>query len=141
MIVLGTIAKHQKLLSTQLSKQLQLPDDDRLRSFVTQLLNQDILISRGVKKGTEYLINPKLISSAKINIKPSLKTIEQPRLKALIEETLHRSENLSMAEIHAKMGDIELADVRKAVYALAKIGVLEPHGADRNRKYAMAKKK
>ena len=141
MIVLGTIAKHQKLLSTQLSKQLQLPDDDRLRSFVTQLLNQDILISRGVKKGTEYLINPKLISNAKINIKPSLKTIEQPRLKALIEETLHRSENLSMAEIHAKMGDIELADVRKAVYALAKIGVLEPHGADRNRKYAMAKKK
>lgn len=140
-IVLGTVAKYQKLLSTQLSKQLQLSDEDRLRTFVTQLINQEILISRGVKKGTEYLINPKLISNAKINIKPSLKTIEQPRLKALIEETLHRSENLSMAEIHAKMGDIELADVRKAVYALVKIGVLEPHGADRNRKYAMAKKK
>lgn len=141
MIVLGTVAKYQKLLSTQLSKQLQLADEDRLRTFVTQLLNQEILISRGVKKGTEYLINPKLISSAKINIKPSLKTIEQPRLKALIEETLQRSANLSMAEIHAKMGDIELADVRKAVYALVEAGVLEILGGKRNRSYAMAKKK
>ena len=141
MIVLGIVAKHHKILSTQLYQALQLQNEERMREYVKALLDLDILISRGVKKGTEYLINPKLISSAKINIKPSLKTIEQPRLKALIEETLHRSENLSMAEIHAKMGDIELADVRKAVYALVKIGVLEPHGADRNRKYAMAKKK
>lgn len=99
-----------------------------------------ILITRGIKKGTEYLINPKLIANAKINIKPSLKTIEQPRLKALIEEVLRFTPNLTVNEIQLKLGDITIADVRKAVYQMVKTGILEHTGGKTYRKYQLAKK-
>lgn len=140
MIVLGIVAKHQKILTTQLYQVLQLQNEERMREYVKALLDLDILISRGIKKGTEYLVNPKLISSAKINIKPTLKTIAPPTLKALVLETLQRTEKLSMADLHKKLGDIALADVRKSVYGLVKLGKLE-HSPDKTyRQYWLAKK-
>ncbi|MBL0049670.1 MAG: putative DNA binding domain-containing protein [Bacteroidetes bacterium] len=139
-IVLGIVARHKKILTTQLTKELQLTDEDRLRSYVGKLLEQAILVSRGIKKGTEYLVNPKLIANSKINIKPTLKVIEVPRLKALIEETLKLNPKLSMQELHAKIGDVAIEDVRKTVYKLVKASILE-HSPDKTyRKYWLAKK-
>jgi ATP-dependent DNA helicase RecG len=140
-IALGVITRHKKILATQLTKELQLTDEDRLRSYISKLSNQSIIISRGEKKGTEYLVNPKLIASSKINIKPTLKTIELPRLKALIEEILKIEPNLSIKTIHTKIGDIDIADVRKCVYKMVKDEILETEGAKTDRKYTMAKKK
>ena len=137
-IALGIITRHKKILATQLTKELQLSDEDRLRSYISKLSSQSIIISRGEKKGTEYLINPKLIASSKINIKPTLKTIELPRLKALIEEVLKITPNLSISSIHAKIGDIEIADVRKCVYKMVKEEVLSFEGANKNRTYSLA---
>lgn len=137
-IALGIITRHKKILATQLTKELQLSDEDRLRSYISKLSSQSIIISRGEKKGTEYLINPKLIASSKINIKPTLKTIELPRLKALIEEVLKITPNLSISSIHAKIGDIEIADVRKCVYKMVKEDVLSVEGANKNRTYSLA---
>lgn len=139
-IVLGIITRHKKILATQLTKELQLTDADRLRSYINRLTELAILITRGIKKGTEYLINPKLIASSKINIKPTLKTIEQPRLKALIEEILRFTPNLTAKEIQTKLGDITIEDVRKSIYKLVKMGSLE-HSSDKTyRKYWLAKK-
>jgi ATP-dependent DNA helicase RecG len=139
LIALGIIARHKKIITTQLSKELQL-DEGRLRSYIGGLLDKSIIISRGIKKGTEYLINPKLISGSKINIKPTLKVIELPRLKALIEESLKFNPNLSMNELHGKLGDIDIDDVKKVVYRLVKEGILG-HTPDRTyRKYWLAKK-
>ncbi len=90
LIALGVVARHKKILATNLTKVLQLTEEDRLRTYVSKLLERHILITRGIKKGTEYLINPKLISSSKINIKPTLKVIEPHRLEALIEADLGR---------------------------------------------------
>lgn len=98
-IVLGIVSRHKKILATQLTKELQITDEDRLRSYTAKLLDKAILISRGVKKGTEYLINPKLITSSKLNIKPTLKTIEPHRLKALIIEDLERYPKSSIADV------------------------------------------
>jgi len=138
-IALGVIARHKKIVTTHLSKELQL-DEDRLRSYTGGLLEKAIIISRGIKKGTEYLINPKLIAGSKINVKPTLKVIELPRLKALIEECLKLSPNLSMSELHSKLGDVALEDVKKVVYKLVKQGILD-HTPDRTyRKYWLAKK-
>ena len=140
-IVLGIVSRHKKILATQLSKELQLADDDRLRSYVFRLAEQSILITRCIKKGTEYLINPKLIASSKINVKPTLKTIEQPRLKALIEEVLLNSPNITMNEIQNKIGDLPIPDVRKAVYKLVKSETIA-HSPDKTyRKYWLVKKK
>lgn len=140
-IVLGIVARHQKIIATQLAKELQLSEEGRLRSYVGRLLDQALLISRGIKKGTEYLINPKLIADSKVNIKPTLKVIELPRLKALIEEILKLNPSLSISELHQKLGDVALEDIRKTVYKLVEEGVLMPGGAKKNRTYEVAKKK
>jgi ATP-dependent DNA helicase RecG len=139
-IVLGIVVRHSKVLATQLSKELQLSDDSRLRSYAQRLIELAILITRGLKKGTEYLVNPKLISAAKINIKPSLKLIELPRLKALIEETLKLTPNLTINELHEKIGDIDKADLRKTIYKMVNSGTLEHIGGKTYRKYTLAKK-
>ena len=140
-IALGIIARHKKILATQLTKELQLTDEDRLRSYVSKLAEKAIVITRGIRKGTEYLVNPKLIASSKINIKPTLKTIEQPRLKALIEEVLKMNSDLSVATIHEKIGDIDISDVRKCIYKMVKNEILDYKGAKTNRTYSLAKKK
>lgn len=139
-IVLGIVARQRKILATKLSAELQLTDESRMRSYVNRLLEQGVLITRGIKKGTEYLINPKLITSSKINIKPTLKIIEQPRLKALIEEILKITPNLNVNEIQSKLGDVAVEDVRKSVYKLVAEGTIE-HSPDKTyRKYWVAKK-
>lgn len=139
-IVLGIVARHKKILTTQLTRELQLKDEERLRSYVSKLLDQAILVSRGIKKGTEYLINPKLLLNSKVNIKPTLRAIEGPRLRALIEETLKLNPQITMQELHQKLGDAPFEDVRKNVYKLVKNGHLE-HSKDKTyRKYWLAKK-
>ncbi len=137
-IVLGIITRHKKILATQLTKELQLTDEERLRSYIMKLVDNAILISRGIKKGTEYLINPKLITNAKLNLKPSLKIIEPHRLKALIEEDLKMYPKSKIADIHKRLPDIMVEDIRKSVYKMVKEGVLTVFGAKTNRTYSLA---
>lgn len=138
LIVLGIVARHKKILATQLTKELQLTDEERLRSYMNGLLEKAILVPRGIKKATEYLINPKLISSSKLNIKPTLKIIEPHRLKALIEEDVRMYPRSKMSEIQSRLPDILAVDIQKCVYKLVKDGVLKVQGAKTNRTYALA---
>lgn len=137
-IVLGIVSRNKKILATQLTKELQLADEDRLRSYVSKLLDKAILIPRGVKKGTEYLINPKLISSSKINIKPSLKTMEPHRLKALIVEDLERYPKSTIAEIAKRLPDVLIFDLRKIIYKMVAEGKIRYEGGKTYRKYFVA---
>lgn len=140
LIVLGIVARHKKILTTLLTKELQLSDEDRLRTYVGKLTEKSILITRGIKKGTEYLINPKLISSSKVNIKPTLKVIEPHRLEALIEDDLNRYPKSQIVDIQKRLEDVPIEDIRKKVYAMVRKGVLA-HTPDKTyRKYWLAKK-
>ena len=139
-IVLGIVARHKKILTTNLTKELQLNDEDRLRTYVNKLVDKAIIVTRGIKKGTEYLINPKLISSSKINIKPTLKVIEPHRLKALIEDDINRYPQSQVNEIQKRLEDVPIEDVRKCIYKMVKENILE-HTKDKTyRKYWLAKK-
>jgi len=137
-IALGIIAREKKILGTELIKHLQIQEDDRLRSYVAKLEEQNILISRGIKKGKQYLINPQLIKSSKLNIKPSLKTIEPHRLIALIESDLQLYPGSSITEIHKRIPDVNIKDLRKTIYKLVKDEKLKTMGASKNRTYFMA---
>ena len=137
-IVLGIVARHTKVPATQLIKELQLNDEERLTSYVNKLLEKAILIKRGVKKGTEYLINPKLISSSKINIRPTLKTIEPHRLKALIIEDLERYPKSMISDIAKRLPDVLLNDIRKCVYKMVDENAVKVEGANKNRTYQLA---
>lgn len=138
LIVLGIVARNQKILATQLSLELQLSDDDRLRSYVVKLQEQAILISRGIKKGTEYLINPKLIANAKLNIKPTLKVIEPHVLKALIEQDLKIHPNSKSADIQERMQDLPIEDIRKLLVIMEKEKIISTKGVKKTKTYSLA---
>lgn len=139
-IALGVITRHKKILATQLTKELQLTDDERLRTYIHRLNEQAIINSRGIKKGTEYLINPKLIANSKINIKPTLKTIEPHRLKALIEEDLKLYPKSKSAEIQSRISDVPIEDIRKCLLNLEKQAVVFTEGLKKGKTYSLAKK-
>ena len=139
--VLGIIARHKKIGSPKLSKELQLPEDSRLRNYVSGLVENKILLTRNQGKGTEYLINPVLITNSKLNIKTTLKLIEPHRLKALIEEDLKINPKSLISEIQARLPDVLPEDIQKTVYKMAKEEVLKSEGGKTYRKYSLAEKK
>lgn len=139
-ITLGVVATRKKVLSTQLSLTLQLNQEDKLKHWVGTLLDKNILISRGVKKGTEYLLNPDLFSQAKLNLTPSLKTIEPYKLEALIIEDLKHNGESKMKDIQSRLSEVYPNDVQKCVYKLVSKEEVICSGANKNRKYSFKKK-
>ncbi|MFA5233749.1 MAG: hypothetical protein WC390_05045 [Sulfurimonas sp.] len=87
-IALGAIVRYKKISGYDLSKILQLNSDDRLRNWVDNLVAKNILLTEGKTKGLMYMVNSKILSSVEHDLKPSLKTMEEPHLRALIIEDL-----------------------------------------------------
>jgi len=112
-----------------------------MRTWIGSLIEKGILITHGIKKGTDYLLNPDLFAQAKLNIKPTLKTIESYKLEALIMEYLKYNGKRKMSDIHNKLGEISENEIRKTVYGMVKKGDLTTDGAKRNRNYNLSKKK
>ncbi|AGY54849.1 Transcriptional Regulator [Bacteroidales bacterium CF] len=137
-LVLGIVCREKKILSTKLADLLQLSDEDRLRSYTSRLTSQGILTHRGIKKGTEYLINPKVISSSKINIKPTLITIEPHRLNALIIEDIKRYPGSMISDISKRLPDVLIRDLRKNIYKMVSDRILRTEGGKTFRKYYLA---
>ena len=133
-IAFGIIARERKIYSTQLTKQLQLPSDDRLRSYVDKILVDGLIIKSGRGKGNQFQVNPQLIKNARVNIKTSLKTIEPYALKALIKEDLSKHPGSKVSEISSRIPDIEIEEIRKMVYSLVGEEV-RTEGAKTNRTY------
>jgi ATP-dependent DNA helicase RecG len=135
LIALGLIAQYKKLLSTELDNLLQLNDNKKLRSYTDNLVNMGIVITRGVKKGYTFLINPKVIANSKTNIKTSLKTIEPHRLKALIEEDLRLHPMSYRREIQQRLPDVTEKDIKKYLYEMVKSGQAISEGSKTFRRY------
>ena len=133
-IAFGIIARERKILSTQLTKQLQLTGEDRLRSYVDKILAEGLIVKSGTKKATRFQINPQLIQNAKANIKTSLKTIEPYALKALIIEDVKKHQGTRISEIASRIPDVGVAEIRKMVYSMVD-AELRTEGAKTNRSY------
>ncbi|MGV3461500.1 MAG: ATP-binding protein [Flavobacterium sp.] len=140
-ITLGIVATKKKVLSTQLSTALQLNQEDKLKYWIGNLIENKVLILRGAKKAAEYLLNPDLFSQAKLNLVPSLKTIEPYKLKALLYEDLKHNGESKMSEIQERLKEVYPDDVRKAIYKMVKEESLDTKGAYKNRKYCLKKNK
>lgn len=136
-IALGIISQHEKIYATDLAKCLQLSENSRLRPYTETLVENGIVITRGAKKGTQYLINPKLIKASRVNLPTTLKTIEPHRLKALIEEDLKKYPDSSITEIVSRLRDVEHRDVQKQIYSMARRDELIMSGAKSNRRYSL----
>lgn len=138
LIALGLIARSEKIAATELSTLLQLSENGRLRNYVDNLVNIGIVHTRGRKKGTQYLINPRLISSSRLNIPTTLKSIEPYRLKALIEEDLRLHPYSLISEIAKRLPDADRGDIQRLIYNMNRRGLLLTTGSKTNRRYALA---
>jgi ATP-dependent DNA helicase RecG len=140
LIALGLIAANKKVLSTELTDLLQLDDNKKMRSYVDNLVNSGIVITRGIKKGNEFLINPKVIANSKADIKTSLKTIEPHRLKALIEEDIRLHQKCKSSEIQKRLVDIDIKEIRKYLVLMEKEGIIISEGMKKTKVYLLSKK-
>ena len=99
-----------------------------------------IIITQGKRKGTSYLLNPELFAQAKLDIKPSLKTLEPYKVEAFIVEDLKYNGESKMADINYRLPEIDKKEVQKTVYKLVKDGTLITKGSKKNRTYFLSKK-
>lgn len=141
MIALGAITRHKKVSGHDLSKILQLTNDERLRDWISKLIDRKIIVSEGKTKGVMYQVNPKLLGSIDHNLKPSLKTMEEHKVKALILEDLRVHPKSKSSDVHRRLDDLDVAYVRKVIYKLRDEGQIEGEGARKNCTYSLANKK
>lgn len=134
-IALGAIAQAEKIRSIDLTKYLQLSDEDRLRSYIGNLLKDEIIIKDGRGKGTFYKINPKLRINSKENKRTTLKTIEPYRLKALILEDLKAHPMSMMEDIARRLPDVDFVDLQNMVRRMASNNEIQHDISRRYRKY------
>ncbi len=137
-ITLGAVARNKKLSGFELSKLLQL-GDDRLRQWVDNLVEKNILVTEGKTKGLMYMINPKILSSVEHDLKPSLKTMEEPHLRALIKEDLKLHPNSKISEIHQRMGDFDLKYLRRIIYKMYDENEIKREGEKKSMVYFLGK--
>ena len=137
LITFGIVFQEEIISSIDLTRKLQLPEADRLRSYVEPLISQDIILSRGRGKGTKYYVNPAFISDSKANIQTTLKAIEPYRLKELIKQDLKYHSLSLMSEVSHRLPDVPFKDLQKMVRRMASEGELIPDGGRKFRRYRL----
>lgn len=103
-IALGIIAQSGVLSSINLSKKLSLRNADSLTYWLGKLLKNDIVLSKGKTKATEYYVNSELLKEVEFKGKTDLKKIETHRLEHLILEDLKIYGPCSIGDIHERIG-------------------------------------
>ena len=137
MIAFGMILQEEIVSSETLSKRLQLPETDRLRSYVDILCAKNIVLTRGRGKGTKYYVNPDIISNSRANIRTTLKTIEPYRLKELILQDLKYHPKSLVSEMSERLPDVPFTELQKQVRRMAIIGELSYFGGRKFRRYSL----
>lgn len=137
LIAFGIVFQEEIISSIDLTRKLQLPEADRLRSYVEPLVSQDIILARGRGKGTKYYVNPAIISDSKANIQTTLKAIEPYRLKELIKQDLKYHSLSLVSDISQRLPDVPFKDLQKMVRRMASEGELIPDGGRKFRRYRL----
>lgn len=137
LIAFGIVLQEEIISSIDLIRKLQLPEADRLRSYLEPLMSQNIILSRGRGKGTKYYVNPAIISDSKANIQTTLKAIEPYRLKELIKQDLKYHSLSLVSDISQRLPDIPFKDLQKMVRRMASEGELIPDGGRKFRRYRL----
>ena len=137
LIAFGIVFQEEIISSIDLTRKLQLPEADRLRSYVEPLVSQEIILARGRGKGTKYYVNPAIISDSKANIQTTLKAIEPYRLKELIKQDLKYHSLSLVSDISQRLPDVPFKDLQKMVRRMASEGELIPDGGRKFRRYRL----
>jgi len=135
--ILGLIAFKNALTTIEIAKELQIKTED-VKHWFGSLIKEKIILSKGETKGTIYLVNPTVLKNLNHKKKTSLKTIEKPRLKALILEDLEIHPQSSISEIHERIGkEINIHTVRNMMSFLYENKFITKTGIKRWVKYSL----
>ena len=103
-ISLGLVAQHRTINATEFAQKLNLNEKNAVRSWLGRLEALGLIIAKGRTKGKKYEVNPKYLKKLDFKGKVNLKTIEMPRLKELILETMKTYAPCSISDIHTRIG-------------------------------------
>ncbi|MRX65764.1 ATP-binding protein [Maribacter luteus] len=141
-ITLGLIAQSGVLTSIALSNKLCLRNNDSLKYWMGNLLKNDIVLSKGKTKGTEYFVNPKLLKEVDFKGKTDLKKIEPHRLEHLILEDLKIYAPAAKSDIHTRVGsEIHEKKLKRSIDKLIEEGKVVKIGEKRGTQYKLSDKK
>lgn len=135
-IALGLIAQSGVLSSISLSSKLCIRNNDSLKYWMGNLLKNEIVLSKGKTKATEYHINPELLRHVDFKGKTDLKKIEPHRLEHLILEDLKTYGPCSIGDIHQRIGlEINRRKVKRMLDEMVLKEVVNFTGEKRGTKY------
>lgn len=140
-IALGILVQHDALTARQLADRLELPDAPALSGWIERLLKWDVIRQSGQTKGTQYFVDPVLLTRMEFPSQTTLARIEPHRLRALILEDLRRHPASSLKQIQNRIGQ-EIPDhqIRKQLHTLISQGDIESGGSKRWRRYRPVKR-
>jgi len=133
-ISLGLVAQHGSLTAIEFSRILAVEEDSRLRRWLGRLVEEEIVLSRGNTRATEYRINPRILREAAFKGKTTLKGIVPHRLRQLILEDLavhgpDSSKTVSRGDLHRRVGaEIPTSKLRSALEDLTSKGRISSTG-------------
>jgi len=140
-IALGIIAQSGVLSSLDLSKKLSLRNTESLTYWLGKLLKNDIVLSKGKTKATEYYVNSELLKEVEFKGKTDLKKIETHRLEHLILEDLKIYGPCSIGDIHERIGlEISRRKIKRKLDDMVSQESILTIGEKRGSKYFIAQK-
>jgi ATP-dependent DNA helicase RecG len=133
---LGLLAQQPSYSAIELSNILNQKDEAGLRHWFGRLLELGLIIKSGIKKGTQYSVNPEYIRKINFKRKTSLKNIEDHRLEELIRKDVTEYPYSSFSEIHQRIGEeINKHKIRRFLKQMVDNKILGSEGMNRGRKY------
>lgn len=141
-IALGIIAQRNVISSLELRELLDSRNDEVLASWLSGLMKNRIVLTRGKTKGTEYFVNPELLRQLEFRGQTDLSRIEGHRLKNLIIEDLEIYSPSSIHDIHVRIGEgINRKKISRQLEGLIQDGVVRKEGKGRWTTYALSSAK
>lgn len=135
-IALGLIAQSNSMPTILLSKKLSIRNDDSLKYWIGNLIKEEIILSKGKTKATEYFVNPELLKQLDFKGKTDLKKIESHRLEQLILEDLRIYQPCSIGDLHQRIGEeINQKKIKRQLDKMIEEGKIEGVGERRWRTY------
>lgn len=135
-IALGLIAQSNMLPAITLSKKLCIRNNDSIKYWMGKLLKNEIVLSKGKTKATEYYVHPELLKEIDFKGKTDLKKIESHRLEHLILEDLKTYAPCSIGDIHERIGlEINRRMVKRKLDDMIKEKKIKSEGEKRGTKY------
>ncbi|OIP97738.1 hypothetical protein AUK40_02600 [Candidatus Wirthbacteria bacterium CG2_30_54_11] len=105
-ITLGLIAQHNGLSALEISKLLDLQDQDQsAKDWLGNLPSSKLVLSKGNRRGKIYFINPEYLNKLHYKGKTTLRTIESHRLKELIYIDINKYPGCKIGEIIQRIGE------------------------------------